>query len=850
MIPVKLELHNFLAYRDPPPLDLSGLHMACLAGANGAGKSSLLDAITWALWGKARARRDDDLIHGDETEMHVRLTFALGGHLYRVMRYRSRQGRGTSTLHLEVADGEGWRPITAPSIRETQEKINAILRLDYETFINSAFLMQGRADEFTKKTPAERKAILSEILGLERWLVYEERAKERLRVLAQERSRVESEIVRIDEELGREVEYLRELGEAQQKLAALSAELRSAEAKVRELESLSRERDRLLAHYRETEQRIRRSEDDLKRLEAEWEERQQRLAHYREVAARRAEIEEGYQRLRTLRQQESELNARQFEQAALLRRHSELQQAITAERARLEAEQHQHKQRRQELVRRLSSVQERLQRLHEAEADIERLQARKAESEQWREQCNALREERAALEGTNRSLKREMEVIKAQQDQILTASEPLCPLCQQALSEMHRAELLERLSREGNQKGELYRANLSRIEALDTEIERLVRQVAEAERELRKLEPLQQHVARLGEQLKQAREEEEELGRLEARLTELAAMLEAQTYAPEVQAALAEVRAQMAALGYDEQAHHALRAQIAELEGVEVLKGELEGALQAIPEVESALQQLVERRTALEAEIAQDRAALETLATEIEALGGQVADLEAARRVLEDLRDAERQAHYLVGAAEQKINALEQQRQRRKMLLEEAERLLFEQGIYDELRAACSKDGIPAMIIEAAIPEIEEEANQLLARMTDGRMHIHFETQREKVTGGVRETLDIRIADELGTRDYETFSGGEAFRVNFAIRLALSRLLARRAGAQLRTLIVDEGFGTQDTEGRERLVQALNSIKDEFDLILVITHLDELKDAFPARLEVTKTRDGSMVEIV
>ena len=129
-------------------------------------------------------------------------------------------------------------------------------------------------------------------------------------------------------------------------------------------------------------------------------------------------------------------------------------------------------------------------------------------------------------------------------------------------------------------------------------------------------------------------------------------------------------------------------------------------------------------------------------------------------------------------------------------------------------------------------------------------MNIRFDTQREKITGGIKETLDIKISDELGTRDYATFSGGEAFRVNFAIRLALSRLLAYRAGAQLRTLIIDEGFGTQDTHGRERLVQALNAIQEDFDLILVITHIDELKDAFPVRIEVTKTPDGSVIELI
>ena len=112
-------------------------------------------------------------------------------------------------------------------------------------------------------------------------------------------------------------------------------------------------------------------------------------------------------------------------------------------------------------------------------------------------------------------------------------------------------------------------------------------------------------------------------------------------------------------------------------------------------------------------------------------------------------------------------------------------------------------------LCEAVIPEIEFEANRLLARMTDGRMHVRFETQRETLKGDTVETLDINIADELGTRPYELFSGGEAFRVNFAIRVALSQMLARRAGAQLRTLFIDEGFGTQDEAGRQRLVEAI-----------------------------------------
>jgi len=165
---------------------------------------------------------------------------------------------------------------------------------------------------------------------------------------------------------------------------------------------------------------------------------------------------------------------------------------------------------------------------------------------------------------------------------------------------------------------------------------------------------------------------------------------------------------------------------------------------------------------------------------------------------------------------------------------------------------AFGKKGVQAMLIEAAIPEIEQEANALLNQMTDGRMQVRFETQREKVTvkkddNATIETLDIVISDELGPRNYEMFSGGEAFRVNFAVRIALSKLLARRAGARLQTLVIDEGFGTQDAHGRERLVEAINAVRDQFERILVITHIEELKEMFPVRIDVVKTGGGSSI---
>jgi exonuclease SbcC len=102
----------------------------------------------------------------------------------------------------------------------------------------------------------------------------------------------------------------------------------------------------------------------------------------------------------------------------------------------------------------------------------------------------------------------------------------------------------------------------------------------------------------------------------------------------------------------------------------------------------------------------------------------------------------------------------------------------------------------------------------------------------------------------VGTRNYELYSGGEAFKVNFAIRVALSRLLARRSGAKLETLIIDEGFGSQDDQSRDRLVKAIRSIQDDFAKILVITHFSDVKEMFPTHILVSKQNGTSQIQLL
>jgi len=165
MIPISLKITGFLSYKQSVEVDFSSFELACISGANGAGKSSLLDAITWVLFGQAR-KKDDSLIHThpDVKAAEVVFVFQYEDQIYRIQRTLPR--KKTSMLELQIqadaeSDGEViWRSLSEHSVRETQARILQILRLDYDTFINAAFFLQGKADQFAQQPSGKRKEIL------------------------------------------------------------------------------------------------------------------------------------------------------------------------------------------------------------------------------------------------------------------------------------------------------------------------------------------------------------------------------------------------------------------------------------------------------------------------------------------------------------------------------------------------------------------------------------------------------------------------------------------------------------------------------------------------------------------
>lgn len=852
MIPVKLILSGFLSYRDTIEIDFTTFELACISGHNGAGKSSLLDAVTWALFGEAR-KRDDSLINAQSNTAEVRLDFRYENNLYRIQRSKPRDKTAQLEFFVQTADG-GWKPLTEKSLRETENAIQSTLRMNYETFTNASFFLQGKADQFAQQRPGDRKRILSSILGLEVWEEYQKRAAERRKTLESEVSTLDARLEDIQTELSEEMQRKDRLKELEGQLKTLSKSRLAQETVLKNMQRLEaslKEQGRLVESLGQHLRSIQQKQAELsQRLETRRVERSQL-----EVTLERAgETEAAYQQWQKARKE-----LEKWEGIAAQFRESEKQRSaplVEIETAHAVLEQEKNDLLSQQesvntLEKEIPSLQEQLAQANEAQlaaqAQLERRTAAEAE-------LRSLHVDQAGAIAENPRLKGEMEELKARIDQLSQADGALCPLCGQPLSPDERKTLLDNLASQGKTLGDRYRQNQQLLKNFEKQVHSLESEVASlnpAEAGLRQQQRLADNLTHRAEQIELIRQTWKSTDL--PRLKEVQRSLEENRFAPEARKQLKKIDAGLKKIGYDATAHDAVRQ--AELAGraSEAALRAVESARAALVPLEREIADLNDQEAALVVEHARQQEEYAQAEAAYQSSAAQLPDLDQAERELMTLQESENRLRYEVGGARQKVQVLDDLRLRKTELDDKRAAAALQIGRFKSLERAFSKDGVPALLIEQALPEIENQANELLGRLSGGNMSIRFATQRDykdKNRDDKKETLDIQISDSAGTRDYEMFSGGEAFRVNFAIRLALSQVLARRAGARLQVLVIDEGFGSQDAEGRQRLVEAIHLIQGDFAKILVITHLEELKDYFPNRIEVEKTERGSTVRVI
>jgi DNA repair protein SbcC/Rad50 len=859
MIPVRLKLRNFMCYRDNvPPLDFTGIHLACISGDNGNGKSAIIDAMTWALWGEARAKSVDDLIHTTQSEMEVEFDFTVAGQLYRIIRKRSRPkkstGAGQSSLELQISGGNGFRAITGNTILQTQQKIIDTLHMKYDTFINSAYLRQGHADEFTRQDPAKRKEVLGDILGLSQYDELEEKAKELTKKHEADGAQLESSIGEINGELDLKPTFEAELAQAQAALSRIEAATQQKESQRNNLRQKKESMELKKAQLEELEGRIQAANRDLQRREEQAGQHLSRINEYETTISRRVEIEDSYSKYEETKKACEELDRQDRQTRALEKQKGQFEARIEKGRNELTTE---HTVTRREIGNleakaaklpelkvQLGRTQTQIQKLAENDAA---LRAKEQAVQEAQGQVSRLEAEKTRLECEIGEAKDKLDLIATHLE---SHTEAKCPLCEQGLTCEGLKRVESKYAKEKQDKSEQLSTTQSSLVKKRMEAESLQRDKRQYEAGLNQEKTkLQSQSGIIAREIGDIEEEEKRLAGLTEELGNIEQRMVSRDFAKTEQAALGEVEAELNRIGYDAVKHEDTRQLLSQLEPYERDKRKLDEAARLIEHEKEGLDKAREEVEAKRQGLKTDTQRKESITIELATLPQVSRELGEAEAEYRGLTDQRSQAQQTLGSVRARLKRLEELEVKKQEKQAQLTQLSREGSVYRELARAFGKTGIQALIIDTALPEIESEANKLLSRMTDNRMHVKFETQKLSKKGTVQETLDIAIADELGTRNYEMYSGGEAFRINFAIRIALSRLLARRAGAPLPTLIIDEGFGTQDSTGMEKVKEAIISIQDDFEKILVITHMDELKDAFPSRIDVTKTPDGSMITV-
>jgi exonuclease SbcC len=859
LLPLSLRLSNFLSWQYmPTPLDLTGIGLACLCGDNGHGKSALLDATTWVLWGESRAERQEDLIYQGAREMSVELEFLAQDQRYKAIRKHisSARGRqGKTELELLHLDGPTQTPITGNSVKHTENIIKELLNMDYSTFINTSFLMQGKADQFATAKPTERKNLLGDVLDLHKYDRISDRARVKARACENNANRLSGELERLDTEISEAPTYHIAAKNASDILQQVNTELDAAQTNVLTLQEQSgRHREELMA----MEQAISEISILIKELEQNSHRRTQlwkRINNNKAILDSRTEIEHGYANWQKLLYRSNELETKREAYERLAQQKREVEQEIELEKQRLISF--------SEILKEQISgeFEPRVAAISIIETSINRLSIRQTSLEKEQLAINQISESLSELSdqiqlanilaGTMSTSQKETN----SRIDLISAAEAICPVCGEVLNEGHRQEISIQLKLEQQVLIKKIHAIKNDLQNLTNKESRLTNDVRERQSALNNQKRKIDTAATEAQiNLLSAKEAAVTLSKTISELENINLILETGAYAEERKSQLHLLSLEIKTLAYAPKQHHEINIAMQQNgDKYHQRHAALQYAADAISTDQEIYEELTKRNTeySQKLEAHKTRSMDEHISPEI--LKKSIALLKDAVFVVDQLQQKSKSVSLDLQKATWQLTRIEALGTTRETLIANLDQLNSERNVFQELSTTFGKNGLQAYMIDEALPELEFEASELLSKLTNNRMSVRLETQRERRSSkGLppRETLDILVADEKGTRPYELFSGGEAFRVNFSLRIALSRMLARRAGSPLPTLFIDEGFGTQDAEGKSLLIESINAIREDFKCILVVTHIDEIKDAFPFRIEIIKTEEtGSTFQI-
>ncbi|MDH7600569.1 MAG: AAA family ATPase [Armatimonadota bacterium] len=778
---ISLELKNFRQYRSASisfPDGVTGI-----IGPNGAGKTTILEAIAWTLYGAPAVRGKNETIRSNSSEPNARpsasLTFELGGQIYSITRSLDPSGRvGQAVLEI---DG---KPVRS-GMSEVTEAITSLLGMDYRAFFTSFFTGQKQLEFMAALDGRAREAAISRMLGYDRLT----KAREQVN---QDRLGLEREIQGLEKGLPDPEDLARRLNDAQERLNTAFTALREAEIRHRQAaDTLSK----LVPVKDESDKKAKAYENLSRQLElhkAELQRAEERLLQVRaelaDLASRRAELDS------------LQLDLKRYEEAGAEYKRLKALQVHEAERQQLAGQ-----------IRTLEAEVERLEsrvvKLRSARNEQEKLAAAVSETQTLLSSAEAelqrLREElvakRHSLEVQIKQLTKQRSDVQAKRNQIAQAGrEGACPTCERPLGE----ELDVVLARFDSQVSDIDRtlgdlnAQLSGLSRYET----LIGDVA-AQRN------------KLADQLESLRKEKSDA---DARVKEYETLLKD---IEQRKAELTKCRERLDLLpkGFDQ-----FRFQELQRIGEE---------LRPVRERAVALKAALDREPTLRTEEADLDSRVRDLRSHVTSLGQAIEDLQFSNEQHESISQEFQKASQAVADAAVELERCKGDVRSARLLLDAVER---EQRDYEErmrelqskrfqhahLRALAEAfDKLRADLNDRIRPELEYTASQLLSVMTDGRYNV------------LRIDDDYKPVIVDDGEEKPVISGGEDDIVNLALRLAISQMIADRAGQSFSLLILDEVFGSLDETRRQNVVSLLQNLKNRFEQIILITHIESIHDA-------------------
>lgn len=747
-------------------------------GANGSGKTTILEAIAWAIYGTAAARGTRESIRhnraGARATVRVELDFDLGGHRYRVVR-----GLTSAELYL---DG-GLSPI-ASSISGVTELLTRRLGMTREEFFNTYFTGQKELSVMSAMGPSERAQFLSHVLGYERLRSAQqlERAKKNALV---------AQIGGIRQGMPDAAIVEQQLSDADRRLVSARQQSEVARARhtaahaVRESiaprwEQVQQEREQLvtlISEMRVAEEEERSTTRDMSRLARDLE----------EIAAARAERTELMRELDSYGELHTE-----FQHLELLAREEGRRQALIETGQALADELHKLRQRRQKVetapkldLEVSASLEERREELELVDGQLE---ARRTEWVRDRQEAETKRQ----------SLREQYVELKQQRERLAAAGEEgFCPTCTRPLGVQLRGvlDLLDAQMETVRVDGNYYKGRLEQlldmpedVKALDERRRALFLEVANLERRMMKVQLAVQELSQLSGDLTVKEEREAALVRdLEA-----------------------------IPAGYDARRHELVRLEIDRLMPLDAKVTRLSAQIEREQTLSREQSQVLSNAAKLAVRIAE----LKTRRDAITVSESDFATLRAQNEgAAAEVRSAELAVVGADGSAQSAAMAMEVASGAAKEL-GERQRLLGEltvhKRLHDELDRAYTD--LRTDLNFQLRPELSELASAFLSELTDGRYdEIELDDQ-----------YNILVLED--GRPKPVISGGEEDLANLVLRLAISQMIAERAGQPFSLLILDEIFGSLDELHRSSVLELLRRLNDRFEQVILITHIESVRE--------------------